>query len=346
MAPSAAMIRHARTESPKTRARDFAHSLGLAEADLLQAHLGHGATAISADPSILFPRLAALGDVMALTRNSACVHERKGVYHPFHAGSHAAMVLGPEIDLRIFPKHWQHGFAMVEAGEDGPKRSLQFFDAAGDAVHKIHLIAGSDIGAFDGLVADLAQADQSADLSLALSPRRPVDPPRERPEQAKALAHDWAAMTDTHQFLDMVKRHGMNRLGANRVVGAPHARRLAKGAVQTALDLAARSEVPVMVFTGNLGCIQIHSGLIRNIVPMGPWINVMDPRFNLHLRTDLIAEAWHVIKPTATGDAVSVEAFDAAGELIVQIFAYRKDRSGDVWNALVAALPHDEVAHA
>ena len=66
----------------------------------------------------------------------------------------------------------------------------------------------------------------------------------------------------------------------------------------------------------------------------------MDPRFNLHLPDDRIAEVWHVVKPTATGPAVSVEAFDAEGELSLQIFAYRKDRCGDVWNALVEGLPH------
>jgi hypothetical protein len=44
--------------------------------------------------------------------------------------------------------------------------------------------------------------------------------------------------------------------------------------------------MPVMIFVGNMGCIQIHGGPVEKIVPMGPWINVMDPRFNLHLRAD------------------------------------------------------------
>jgi putative hemin transport protein len=95
-----------------------------------------------------------------------------------------------------------------------------------------------------------------------------------------------------------------------------------------------------MIFVGNQGCIQIHGGLVQNIVPMGPWINVMDPRFNLHLRADHIAEVWRVTKPTRTGDAISIEAFDAEGGLILQIFAYRKDTPADAWNALTQTLPH------
>ena len=329
MALTPADIRALRQDNPKARARDLAQAHGLPEAALVAAHIGHGALPVVADPAVLGPRLAALGEVMALTRNESCVHERKGRWAPFHPGAHAAMVLGAEIDLRIFPRHWVHAFAVTE----GDKRSLQVFDAAGDAVHKVHLLAGSDVTAFEAL-ADLETAP-----GPAFTPRRTEEPAREVPAAAEALRRDWAAMTDTHQFLEMVKRHGMNRLGANRQAGAPHARRLDRGAVQTALELAARAQVPVMVFVCNAGCIQIHSGLIGGVTPMGPWINVMDPRFNLHLRGDRIAEVWQVVKPTATGDAVSVEAFDAQGGLILQVFACRKDRPGDVWNRLVDALP-------
>jgi len=66
----------------------------------------------------------------------------------------------------------------------------------------------------------------------------------------------------------------------------------------------------------------------------------MDPRFNLHLRGDRIAEVWYVVKLTATGPAVAIKAFDAEGELSLQLSAYREDRCGGVWNALVKGLPH------
>ncbi|MGQ0565834.1 MAG: ChuX/HutX family heme-like substrate-binding protein [Gemmobacter sp.] len=117
--PDPAVIRALRGQNPKARARDFAESQGWTEADLVAAHVGHGATVIGATPDRLFPLIAALGDVMALTRNASCVHERRGVYTNFHSGTHAAMVLDPEIDLRIFPAQWVHGFAVQATGEDG-----------------------------------------------------------------------------------------------------------------------------------------------------------------------------------------------------------------------------------
>ncbi|MDT8854735.1 ChuX/HutX family heme-like substrate-binding protein [Paracoccaceae bacterium Fryx2] len=131
----------------------------------------------------------------------------------------------------------------------------------------------------------------------------------------------------------------MNRLGSYRVAGAPYVERLDVSAVTATLEGAALAAIPIMIFVGNLGCIQIHGGPVEKIVPMGPWINVMDPRFNLHLRADKIAEVYRVWKPTRTGDVYSVEAFDARGELILQIFGYRKDTPAEPWNALTHALP-------
>lgn len=330
-------IRRLRAENPKARARDFAHAQGLTEAQLVAAHVGHGATMIDATPDRLFPLIRDLGDVMALTRNDSCVHERRGVYSDYRSGPHAAMVLDPEIDLRIFPSHWVHGFAVVEQGEDGPKRSLQIFDAAGDAVHKVHLKPESDVAAFDRLVATLGLPDQPQ--TLTLSPRSLPEGPKGNPARADDLRRDWDAMTDTHQFHAMTRRLKMNRLGAYMLAGDQRAARIATDSITRALHAAAEGGIPLMIFVGNQGCIQIHGGPIAKVVPMGPWINVMDPRFNLHLRTDHIAQVWRVWKPTRTGDAISVEAFDEQGALILQIFGYRKDAPPTAWNAFVATLP-------
>ncbi|MEF9606308.1 hemin-degrading factor, partial [Paracoccus sp. PXZ] len=105
---------------------------------------GHGATRIDPLPGRLIPQVQALGEVMALTRNRSCVIEKVGTYNDFHDGEHAAMTVDPEIDLRIFPRHWVHAFAVEQEAETGTRRSIQVFDAAGDAVHKVHLREGSD----------------------------------------------------------------------------------------------------------------------------------------------------------------------------------------------------------
>jgi putative hemin transport protein len=220
------------------------------------------------------------------------------------------------------------------------KRSLQVFDAAGDAVHKIHLKPQSLHGLWPDLIGNMRLAVQAQTVTLAARP--PAEPARGEASSATALRDDWDRMTDTHQFLGLVRNHGMNRLGAYRVAGAPYVQPLDPQAVTLTLNDAARAGIPVMIFVGNAGCIQIHGGRVEKIVPMGPWINVMDPRFNLHLRADRLAEVYRVWKPTRTGDVFSVEGFAADGELILQVFGYRKDTPAAPWNALVAALPRLE----
>lgn len=334
MALSPAEILFARAADPKSRARDFAERLGIAEAQLVAAT---GAVRIDAHPDRLFPLLETLGDVLALTRNPSCVIEQVGTYLGFRAGAQASMINGPVLDMRMFPADWTHGFAVTE----GEKRSIQIFDAAGTAVHKVHLRPESDLAAFEALVAALRLPGQSDELEVTAVAA--PEAAKLSPARAEALRADWEEMTDTHQFLKLARRHGMNRLGAYRALGAPQAVPLAPEMVTRTLELAAAREVPVMIFVGNAGCIQIFGGTPRNVRPMGPWINVLDPGFDLHLRQDHVAEVWLVTKPTRRGPAISVEAFDAEGRLIAQIFGRRSDGAPDAWPALTAALERMEM---
>jgi len=341
---SADDIRAFRAANPKMRPRDQADALGIPEAALAAASCGDGVTRIAAHPDSVMAMAQTLGEVMALTRNGSCVHEKIGIYANYHPGDHAAMILTENIDLRIFPAHWCHAFMVETEGTDGPRRSLQVFDAAGDAVHKIILRDGSDHDAWAH--ARAAQALPSQARTLDLVPRQPPEAPKARPDKAETLRTEWRRMTDTHQFLRLTSRLKMNRLGAYRIAGAPFVRALAPDAVDDMLAALADTGIAVMVFVGNRGCIQIHSGPVHRLKPMGPWQNVMDPGFNLHLRRDHIAEVWAVEKQTRAGPTVSVEAFDAAGGLIAQVFGLRKETDDHraAFAALVADLPAAETA--
>jgi putative hemin transport protein len=101
----------------------------------------------------------------------------------------------------------------------------------------------------------------------------------------------------------------------------------------------------VILFVGNRANIQIHWGEMENIKVMGPWLNVLDPRFNLHLRDDHVAEVYVIEKPTKRGPAVSIEAFSADGGLIFQCFGERDGEGDDLaqWHGILAALPNAEV---
>jgi putative hemin transport protein len=290
--------------------------------------------------NVLLTGLEAVGEVMALTRNESAVHEKIGVYDKVVPGTHNAMVLGENIDLRIFPKVWAHGFAVEKRDGGDIRRSLQFFDAAGYAVHKVHLRPASNLYAYQKLVAALESSNQEPTAAVA----GVVEDDAETPDATASiddLRDRWSRLTDVHQFFGMLKALKLSRRQAVRMVGQDYAWLLDNDAVGAMFHHAAAGGMSIMCFVGNRGCIQIHSGPVKSIKPMGPWINVLDETFHLHLRTDHIQEVWAVRKPTKDGHVTSLEAYGADGKMIIQFFGKRHEGEGerDDWRFLAENLP-------
>ena len=89
------------------------------------------------------------------------------------------------------------------------------------------------------------------------------------------LRDRWSRMTDVHQFFGMLKTLKLSPQpgrahGRRRLCLAARRRR----AWPRCCSHAAPGAMPIMCFVGNRGCIQIHSGPVTNIKPMGPWLNV------------------------------------------------------------------------
>lgn len=337
--PAPDEINRARLDNPKMRERDLAAQLNISEAELVAARCGEGAVRIEPRVDDLLNVLGSVGEVMALTRNESAVHEKIGIYENINAGKQHALVLGKDIDLRIFPGIWTHGFAVEKRDGEGIRRSLQFFDAAGEAVHKVHLRLASNVYAYQKLVEDLASVDQSRTFEIRA--REPEEQENSRPVEVNELRRRWQAMKDVHQFFGMLRTLKLSRHRALELVGEDYAWPLDREAVAALMNLAASDQLPIMAFVGNRGCVQIHTGPVSNIKPMGPWLNVMDEKFHLHLRLDHIVEAWVVRKPTRDGHVTSVEAFDADRNLIIQFFGERHEGEEERrdWRFLAENLP-------
>ncbi len=335
-----------RADHASTRIRTAARQLGVSEAELVATGVDGAATPLARPAGgwrQLLHEIEPLGEVMALTRNDACVHEKHGVYDNVSTDlpHKMALVLDDPIDLRLFCGRWASGFAVAtpwEGGPDGLRRSLQFFDANGDAVHKVFLTRTSDVAAYDAFVA----AHAAPEAELAVEPR--PAPEAETPDaeiDAAAFLGAWAALQDTHDFFPLLRDHGVGRTQALRLAEGRFTERAEPIAVRRVLEAAAETETPIMVFVGNPGAIQIHTGPVQKLVERGPWFNVLDPGFNLHLDETQIAEAWVVVKPTEDGDVTAVEAYDAEGHQIVQLFGKRKPGLPELeaWREIVASLP-------
>jgi len=317
------------------RARDLAGQMGVSEAELLAAHRGPEVVRLGDDMRELIAAFPDLGEIMSLTRNDAAVHEKVGKFGNISLGDTHGLVLNGDIDQRLFLAHWRYAFAVELPGETAPRRSLQIFDAHGDAVVKIHLRPVSDIPAFEDIRSRLsAEPTQVVVLPQALDSesRTGVD--------VEAFRAEFDRMQDVHEFFPLLKRHEVTRRGAIDLLDERYRDRLAPDAARRLLEAAAGSGLPIMCFVGSRGCIQIHSGLVATIKMVGPWLNVLDPGFNLHLRDDSVAEAWAVRKPTRDGLITSVELYDRGSDLIVQFFGVREPEKPEnpAWRNLVAGL--------
>ncbi len=185
------------------------------------------------------------------------------------------------------------------------------------------LTEDSELKAWAPLLELFRAAEQSAELDLQPQPVRAA-PTADGLIDVNSLRVGWSTLKDTHHFFALLKQHGATRTQALRLAGREWAEPLAPAELPKLLEAAGAAQVPLMLFVGNRHCIQIHSGPVRNLRWLDSWFNVLDPEFNLHLKSLSVAELWRVRKPSTDGVITSWEAFDAEGELIVQLFGVRK----------------------
>jgi len=329
----------------KMRHREIAEHIHLSEGELIAAHIGvpkknsreilH-ATRLRHEWPEIVSSLVWLGEVMALTRNTSCVHEVIGTYRNISHHNQVGLVLGSEIDLRIFYKQWAHGFGVVEQTEQGPQRSLQFFNAQGVALHKVFLKLRSSVEAYDSLVQNYADENQRAGLCTVSATPRTAELP-DSTIDVEGLQSGWDALRDTHDFFDLLNTYSVTRTQALRLADSTFVHQVKPEDCYRILSAVATAAVPVMVFVGNPGVIQIHTGRVNNISVMGTWLNVLDTGFSLHLRVDQIASAWIVKKPTLDGLVTSLELFDSSGDTIAMFFGERKPGKHELceWRAVI-----------
>lgn len=308
-----------KAENPKVRIRDAAKKLATTEAELLATSIGGAVTRLTNAFQEILKAVESLGKVMALTRNDYCVHERKGIYKNVTFSGPMGLVVNPDIDLRLFMMQWSSAFAVDENG----RKSLQFFGKDGEAIHKIYLVESSDVQAYDALVSAFTAVDQHEALLINTDKKVVVEKPDSEID-VPAFKETWLGLQDTHDFHGMLRKFGVTRTQGLRLAPEGHAVVITKGSLKAVIEKASETDLEIMIFTGSAGCIQIHTGLVKNLLQTGPWFNVLDPDFNMHLREDAIDKVWLVKKPTSDGIVTSIEVFDQAGEIIVQFFGKRK----------------------
>lgn len=319
-----------KTENPNMRIRQAAAELGVSEAELLATTVGKNTVRLQGPWPEMLKRFKDLGYVMSLTRNDTCVLEHKGVFEEIDivgGGAHkVGTVIGP-IETRVFFSGW--AFAFANTMDTGRKvmKNIQVFDKSGEAVTKIYLQGNrSNEEAYNKLVEEFKAVDQYAPIDVEPYEDKPLTDHSE--VNTESLLEGWRNLKDTHDFFPLIGKHKVHRFSALEIAEGEFTRRIDNNAIKTILEHSSEKQLPIMIFAGNRGNLQIHQDVVKKIIPMNrggqDWINVMDPEFNLHLRKDMIAHSWVVKKPTVDGDVTAVELFDENHTMIAQIFGLRK----------------------
>ncbi len=334
------------SKNPSTRIREAAKQLQVSEATLLATTIGKDCIRLEGDWKKFMKSLPDLGYVMSLTRNESCILEHKGHFEKvkvFGSGDHQMAVVLGAIETRVFLKNWHVGFAVKQEKRGRELISLQLFDKLGVAITKIYLQPNSNYNAYHEIVSVFQSKNQSGHIHFpGLSKENFTEE-----VDKNAFVNAWSQLEDTHDFFGLLKEYNLHRHFALELADGEFTTRINPSATISLLKKAAAAKLPIMIFAGNHGNLQIHQGPVKTIrlLERGheadqKWLNVLDPKFNLHMRQDHIATAWVVKKPTKDGVVTSIEVFDQNKDLIAQFFGLRKPGQEELqsWRDLVAEL--------
>lgn len=323
-------LRAHRVANPRQYLRETASALGVSELEALHAAEDATVTLLRTDDLAgLLAAIATLGPVRTMTRNESVVLERTGTFGVPAFFGPVGQLLG-EIDLRIFPREWRHAVAVRPSSG---RCSLQWFDASGTSIHKVHVDPSP---AWDALLATWALGGEPRPLEVeAVAAPTTLDA---APSDLADFQAGWDAMTDTHEFHALLRRHGVTRRAALVAAGTPRAERVPVETLGRLLEGARDERLAIMSFVGNRGVIQIHSGAPGRVARTPGWLNILDAEMNLHVREADITETWLVRKPTSSGVIASLECFDAAGRDVLLVFGKRPDNASASVTAPFMAL--------
>lgn len=321
------------------RQREAAELLGVREAELAAA--APGSRRLKNEWQAVFSAVASWGPICSETRNHAVVLEVDGCHTDVLLSGTVGLMLNPGgLDLRFFIRHWHSAFALERTGADGGYcRSLLFFDEHGDAVYALHLPQETAAAGWQALRCDLADDGNAAPLVQVGAVE--AEAATVAGVDVAEFQRDWLALKDVHQFSGLLKKYGMTRRDAFVNAPAGAAARLLPEAGRELLWRVAGAGVPVMLFVGNRGTVQIYSGVLCDVGEEGSLIVVRAPGLAMHLHGERVAETWCVRRPTRDGSITSVELLDAAGATLLTVFGLRREGQPERsdWRALADALP-------
>lgn len=300
---------------------------------LCAANLGDKVLRLQDEPAAILKGLHRCGTVVLSTSNSAAAATQSVQFSHLCIGSGGHGYLsqsGSLLTLQL--REWCTVFAVVAPLGPIPARSFLFFDRTGHLIQRVTVTAAGF--AFEDLVCAMLHHEQHSlplpDLTVSNNAEFYSRAARENVEEnadesvaidvdVNALEQDWANACDDDCFDRMLRKHGVNRLNALRLVRDSYALAVQPDSVLALLGMAAEQRAPVSYSVPNSGCSQtlIGSADALHCLRSGVLINVADSV--LSLTPSAIASAWRVRRRNELGIDTTIELYDCAGNQVLQV---------------------------
>jgi putative hemin transport protein len=296
--------------------------------DVQRIALQPTATRLHGEFAPLMQRLATLGDLTEVTRNSSALLEKDNVSGTLYVNNEIELAPAEAMHLRIFYPQWEHGYALEEhdACSGGKRHSLQFFDRYGSMMHKIVLGENGDIASFRQLVSDHAAAEQLA--PHLVHPLHSDDESEDhglRQIDVDALRAEWAHTHNHDDFIQRQEAFDQQRLRKLRLAGKAFAYQVANDSARVILQRMTEFGTSIMAQVGNAGIVQAYYGKIKNIRVKDSRLKIMNAGFRMQLREDHIDSVWVAKKPTTDGIITSLELFNRQGTHIASFLSKKSN---------------------
>lgn len=306
-----------------------------------KTQIGRNATWLRPDWPKLVEAFGDLGDVTLETSNQAVTHIKHGEFEDISFEGPVGLVLGADIDLRLFTHHWKWAVAIHESPNgEATEHGVDVYDKYGRTMLEVRLGEGSNAAGLAALVDDLRVRETPEIVVEELAQEAAMTVSDVDKETRELFAEGWRALGDTHEFFGLLREHGLERHVALELAPDGLAQKLAPLIHEELFEAAQKREAPIMIFASSGGCVQIHTGPIEVDVSEPSIYKVRGPNFGMKVGLDQLDEAWVVKKPTVDGIVTSVEFFDVDHNLAFQVFGERKPGKPEleVWREIVAEV--------
>ena len=271
-------------DNQKIRIRDAANRLDVSEAELLSTEIDNISTFYLdvKDIQLFMDSLLALDEIMLLIRNDYVVHEKIVRVKDIAIESNLIYFKNEtkdvllETDLRSI----KHIFFEKKMHAGRELRSFQFFNGHGNSILKVYL-KGKLKDCFDR-IAYKYKVDYNYEL--------------QKPADLKVLV---VKRNINFQFLD--KESSFNQ----------QEKKIENNILRDVFTKASKGNIPIQIHGVGLNFIQYHRGNIKNIIDYGPWINVIDKKFNIHILEGKLTDSILFKYSQNNRTYYSVEFFDS-----------------------------------